>query len=185
MKRFIIPLVAFVAFVLVLAIGLNRVDTKRDAANRVIINSPLLGKPAPSFALTDLLDAQHTFDASTLKGSWHLLNVWGTWCPECAAEHATLLEIQKEGRVAIVGLDWKDDDAAAKAWLAQRGNPYVSVPVDRDGKVAIDYGVYGAPESFLINPEGIVVEKQIGGIDMPTWRRKFLPHLDAATKVTQ
>jgi cytochrome c biogenesis protein CcmG/thiol:disulfide interchange protein DsbE len=182
MKRFIVPLLAFAVLALVLAIGLNRVNTKRDGANRVIINSPLLGKPAPSFALADLLDAQHTIDTSALKGSWHLLNVWGTWCSECAAEHANLLEIQKDARVAIVGLDWKDDDAAAMTWLAQRGNPYVSVPADRDGKVAIDYGVYGAPESFLVNPEGIVVEKQIGGIDMSIWRSKFLPHLDAAAK---
>jgi cytochrome c biogenesis protein CcmG/thiol:disulfide interchange protein DsbE len=183
MKRFIVPLATFAVLALVLAIGLNRVNTKRDSANRVIISSPLLGKPAPGFALPNLLNAQQTIDAATLKGSWHLLNVWGTWCSECAAEHTNLMEIQKEARVAIVGLDWKDDDAAAMTWLAQRGNPYLSVPADRDGKVAIDYGVYGAPESFLINPEGIVVEKQIGGIDMATWRSKFLPHLNAAAKV--
>jgi cytochrome c biogenesis protein CcmG, thiol:disulfide interchange protein DsbE len=182
MKRFIVPLATFALLALVLAVGLNRVNTKRDGANRVIISSPLLGKAAPAFALPDLLNAQQTIDAATLKGGWHLLNVWGTWCSECAAEHANLMEIQTQARVAIVGLDWKDDDAAAIAWLAQRGNPYVSVPADRAGKVAIDYGVYGAPESFLINPEGIVVEKQIGGIDMATWRSKFLPHLNAAAK---
>ena len=182
MKRFIVPLAVFVILVLVLGIGLNRVNQKRDGANRVLITSPLLGKPAPDFTLPNLLDPQQRINASALRGGWHLLNVWGTWCSECAEEHAALLEIQKEGKVAIVGLDWKDEDTAALTWLGQRGNPYSLVAADRDGRVAIDYGVYGAPESFLVDPSGVVVEKQIGGLNAEVWRSRFLPHVNAASK---
>ena len=179
MKRFLVPLTAFIVLAVVLAIGLNRVTDKRDSANRIIISSPLLGKTAPAFSLPNLFDSGQHIEATSLKGSWHLLNVWGTWCSECREEHSTLLTIKNEGRVAILGLDWKDDDASALAWLAQLGNPYAQVAADRDGRVAIDYGVYGAPESFLVNPQGIIVEKQIGGLTMELWNSKFLPHLMA------
>jgi cytochrome c biogenesis protein CcmG, thiol:disulfide interchange protein DsbE len=180
MKRSFVPLGAFALVVIVLAFGIFNAPKEGSK----IIVSPLLGKSAPAFALPQLLAAGQRFESQSLQGGWHLINVWGTWCFECRAEHATLLQIKQQGRVPIVGIDWKDDDAAAVAWLSQLGNPYVTVLADRDGRVAIDWGVYGAPESFLVNPQGIVVEKQTGALTMDDWQSKFLPHLQSATAAT-
>jgi cytochrome c biogenesis protein CcmG, thiol:disulfide interchange protein DsbE len=176
-KRSLLPLGAFVLIVVVLAFGIF--NAPRNGSK--IIVSPLLGKSAPEFTLPNLIDVGQQFEGRSLRGSWHLVNVWGTWCVECRAEHATLLQIKQQGRVPIVGIDWKDDDAAAVAWLAQLGNPYQTAVADRDGRVAIDWGVYGAPESFLVSPQGIVVEKQTGAMTMEDWQAKFLPHLAAGT----
>jgi cytochrome c biogenesis protein CcmG/thiol:disulfide interchange protein DsbE len=173
-NRFLWPLGAFALLVVVLMVGL------KHAPEKGVIVSPLLGKPAPQFTVPQLTDPSLSVQTSTLQGGWHLVNVWGTWCGECRAEHATLLQIKQEGRVPIVGIDWKDEDAAAIAWLAQLGNPYDVVAADRSGRVAIDWGVYAAPESFLVNPQGIVVEKQTGAMTMDDWQKKFLPHVAAA-----
>lgn len=174
MKRSLLPLLLFIGIVVLLAIGLRRPPSRED------ITSPLLGKPAPAFSAPQLTDPAATVTEQTLAGQWRLFNVWGTWCPGCRAEHAALLEIQKQGRVPIIGLDWKDNDADALAWLASLGNPYHVVGADRDGRIAIDWGVYGAPESFLIDPQGKVVAKQVGPMTLEDWQRKFLPHLDGA-----
>jgi len=177
-KRSLLPLGLFALLVIVLAFGIY--NAPRNGSK--IIVSPLLGKSAPEFTLPKLIDVGQQYSDQSLRGGWHLVNVWGTWCVECRAEHATLLQIKGEGRVPIVGIDWKDDDASAVAWLAQLGNPYQTVAADRDGRVAIDWGVYGAPESFLVNPQGIVVEKQTGAMTMEDWRSKFLPHLGAGSQ---
>lgn len=173
MKRFYLPLVLFALIVVVLAFGIFNAPQNGSK----IIQSPLLGKVAPEFTLPNLLVAGQQFEGRSLRGGWHLVNVWGTWCFECRAEHATLLQIKQQGRVPIVGIDWKDQDGAASDWLAQLGNPYETVVADHDGRVAIDWGVYGAPESFLVSPQGIVVEKQTGAMTMADWQTKFLPHL--------
>lgn len=173
MNRFLWPLIGFALLVIVLTVGLRR------APDKEIIASPLIGKPAPALDVPDLIDSNHRITSAMLSGRWYLLNVWGTWCVECRAEHAALLEIQKAERLPIIGLNWKDEDLAAIAWLSQLGNPYAAVGADRDGRVAIDWGVYGAPESFLVNPQGVVVEKQVGVITAEIWKQKFLPHLDA------
>jgi cytochrome c biogenesis protein CcmG/thiol:disulfide interchange protein DsbE len=165
MKRYLWPLGAFVLLVVVLAIGL------RHAPEKGVIKSPLIGKSAPQFALPDLKDATRIVDGGELQGGWHLVNVWGTWCGECRAEHAQLLAIRREGRVPIIGIDWKDEDAQANAWLAGLGDPYARVGADRDGRVAINWGVYGAPESFLVDPKGIVVAKQIGAMTEEKWQQ--------------
>jgi cytochrome c biogenesis protein CcmG, thiol:disulfide interchange protein DsbE len=178
MKRFLLPLGVFALIVVVLAFGIY--NAPKNGSKEIV--SPLLGKPAPQFTLPKLIDVGQQFDAQALRGGWHLVNVWGTWCGECRAEHATLLQIKSEGRVPIVGIDWKDEDTAAVAWLTQLGNPYETVAADRDGRVAIDWGVYGAPESFLVDPQGIVVEKHIGALTMADWQQKFLPHLAAGGK---
>ena len=178
MKRSLLPLGLFALLVIVLALGIR--NAPRNGSK--VIESPLLGKAAPDFTLPKLLDAGQQYSGQSLRGGWHLVNVWGTWCVECRAEHATLLQIKSEGRVPIIGMDWKDDDAAALAWLAQLGNPYETVIADRNGRVAIDWGVYGAPESFLVNPQGIVVEKQTGAMTMEDWRSKFLPHLGTGSQ---
>ena len=167
----------FVLIVIVLAFGIF--NAPKDGRKEIL--SPLLGKAAPEFTLPKLLDAGQSYQGTSLRGSWHLVNVWGTWCHECRAEHETLLQIKSEGRVPIIGMDWKDEDASAIAWLTQLGNPYETVISDHDGRVAIDWGVYGAPESFLVNPQGIVVEKHVGAMTMDDWQGKFLKHLtDAA-----
>ena len=173
MKRFLLPLGVFALIVMVLAFGIYNAPKN---GSKVIV-SPLLGKSAPEFTLPKLLAAGQQYEGKSLVGGWHLVNVWGTWCGECRVEHATLLQIKGEGRVPILGIDWKDDDAQATAWLSQLGNPYETVIADRDGRVAIDGGVYGAPESFLVDPRGIVVEKQTGAMTMEDWQKKFLPHL--------
>jgi len=174
-KRFLWPLGIFTLLVVVLAFGIY--NAPRNGSK--VIVSPLLGKLAPAFTLPKLIDVGQQYSGNALRGRWHLVNVWGTWCGECRAEHAVLLQIKGEGRVPIVGIDWKDEDAAALAWLAQLGNPYETVVADRDGRVAIDWGVYGAPESFLVDPQGIVVEKQTGALTLEDWRARFLPHLGA------
>jgi cytochrome c biogenesis protein CcmG/thiol:disulfide interchange protein DsbE len=178
MKRFLLTLGVFALIVVVLAFGIY--NAPKNGSKEIV--SPLLGKPAPQFTLPKLIDVGQQFDAQALRGGWHLVNVWGTWCGECRAEHATLLQIKSEGRVPIIGIDWKDEDTAAVAWLRQLGNPYETVAADRDGRVAIDWGVYGAPESFLVDPKGIVVEKHIGAMTMQDWQKKFLPHLAAGSK---
>ena len=178
MKRFLLPLGVFGLVIVVLAFGIYNAPKN---GSKVIV-SPLLGKPAPEFTLPKLLDVGQQYSGTALRGGgWHLVNVWGTWCVECRAEHATLLQIKNEGSVPIVGIDWKDEDASAVAWLAQLGNPYETVVADRDGRVAIDWGVYGAPESFLVDPQGVVVEKQTGAMTLEDWQKKFLPHLAAGS----
>jgi cytochrome c biogenesis protein CcmG/thiol:disulfide interchange protein DsbE len=174
-NRFLWPLLAFAAVVAVLLVGL------KHAPDKGIIASPLIGKSAPEFSAPNLTDSARSVNSAALRGQWHIFNVWGTWCVECRAEHATLLEIKADGRVPVIGLDWKDEDSAAISWLAQLGNPYSEVGTDRDGRIAINWGVYGAPESFLVSPEGVVVEKHVGALTMPIYREKFLPHLVAAS----
>jgi cytochrome c biogenesis protein CcmG/thiol:disulfide interchange protein DsbE len=171
MNRFVLPMAVFVPLVVILAIGI------RHAPEKDIIASPLVGKPAPSFSLPDLADASRAVRSTDLKGRWYLFNVWGTWCGGCRAEHDTLLEIQRAGVLPVVGLDWKDDDTEARAWLQQLGNPYEVVAVDHAGRAAIDWGVYGAPETFLVNPQGIVVYKVVGSLTHDVWTREILPRV--------
>jgi cytochrome c biogenesis protein CcmG, thiol:disulfide interchange protein DsbE len=170
-NRFLLPLGLFVLLAVVLAVGIVHSPTKG------LIASPLLGKPAPSFALPDLADPSNQVRSADLRGHWYLFNVWATWCGECRAEHEMLLKVKRAGVVPLVGLDWKDDPAQALTWLKQLGNPYQAVAVDSSGREAIDWGVYAAPETFLVNPQGIVVFKQIGALTDEAWTREILPRL--------
>jgi cytochrome c biogenesis protein CcmG/thiol:disulfide interchange protein DsbE len=169
--RFALPLGAFLLLLVVLVAGLYH------APEKGIIRSPLLGKPAPQFSLPGLLDESRPLQSQTLRGHWSLVNVWGTWCVECRAEHETLLQIRQQGRVPLYGIDWKDDDGQARTWLTELGNPYERVGADREGRVAIDWGVYGAPESFLVDPSGTVVYKYVGALTAEVWQREFLSRL--------
>ena len=171
MNRFLLPLGLFVLLAIVLAIGI------RHSPQKGIIASPLIGKPAPAFALPSLTDPAHEVRSADLKGHWYLFNVWGTWCGECRQEHETLLQVHRAAVVPIIGLDWKDDDAQAVTWLTQLGNPYQSVATDHSGRVAIDWGVYGAPETFLVSPQGVVVYKHVGALTPDTWVREILPRV--------
>jgi cytochrome c biogenesis protein CcmG/thiol:disulfide interchange protein DsbE len=174
LNRFLLPLAAFVLLLAVLLVGLKR------APEKSILPSPLIGKAAPHFTLPNLFDTTQPVTTAALQGHWSLVNVWGTWCVECRAEHEVLLQIKQQARVPIVGIDWKDKDEDALSWLAQLGNPYERVGTDRDGRVAIDWGVYGAPETFLISPAGTVVYKHIGAMTLEVWQREFLPRVGAS-----
>ncbi len=174
MNRFVLPLAVFGLLVIVLVVGLIH------APEKGLIASPLIGRNVPEFSLPNLHAGDAPVSAALLRGGWHLVNVWGTWCVECRAEHGALLQIAKAGQVPIIGIDWKDSNGDAEQWLALLGNPYAAVGTDQDGRVAIDWGVYGAPESFLVNPQGVVVEKLVGPMSPELWQGKFLPHLNSA-----
>ena len=176
MNRFAIPLALFAALVVVFAVALKRAPEKQ------FVRSAMIGKPAADFVLPDLMNPGGNIDSRAFKGRWVLLNVWGTWCFECRAENPDLLAIQREGKVLVVGLNYKDEDEAARQWLAQLGNPFDAIAVDREGRVAIDYGVYGAPETFLINPQGIIVHKVVSVITPELWQKTLLPLIEGAAK---
>lgn len=168
-NRFILPLGGFVLLAVLLAVGL------KQAPDKGVIKSPLVGKPAPAYMLPDLLEPGAQVSSSDFKGQWYIVNVWGSWCYACREEHPVLLAIQREGVVPIVGIDWNDEEAAGRDWLTKLGNPYARVAVDREGRTAIQYGVTAAPESFLIDPQGIIVKKVTGVITPTLWRDELLP----------
>lgn len=176
MNRYLIPAGVFVLLVVVLFIGIQR------APEKTVIPSALVGKPAPQFVLP-VLGSADSFDSASLQGQRYVLNVWGTWCPECYTEHEMLLEIARSQAVPMIGLNWKDDDAKALDWLAQLGDPYTIVVADREGRVAIDWGVYGAPETFLIDERGIVLHRHVGPMTPEIWRRDFLARMPVMTGV--
>jgi cytochrome c biogenesis protein CcmG/thiol:disulfide interchange protein DsbE len=171
MNRFLIPLGAFALLVIVLGVGIKRSPEKG------IIISPLLGKPAPEFALPNLTAVGETVKSADLQGRWYVFNVWGTWCGGCRAEHNTLLQIQRSGVVPIVGMDWRDNESEALSMLREMGNPYEVIAVDKDGREAVDWGVYGAPETFLVNDKGVIVYKYVGPLTPQAWEKEFLPRL--------
>jgi cytochrome c biogenesis protein CcmG/thiol:disulfide interchange protein DsbE len=169
--RFVIPGLVFVILAGVLLVGVT------EAPNKSTMQSALLGKPAPAFDLPVLGDPTARITSTQLAGRPWVLNVWATWCVECRHEHEMLLDIARQGAVPLVGLDWKDDDEAAKKWLEDLGNPYTVVAVDRDGRAAIDFGVYGAPETFFIDERGIVQYRHVGAMTAEVWKREFLSRL--------
>ena len=170
--QFLLPAVLFAALVAFFIVGLQRDPSE--------IRSPLVGKPAPEFALESLSDPSVRVGSSDFPGRPWLLNVWATWCGGCRVEHETLLQIARENRVPMMGLNWRDERPLALQWLAQLGNPYISVAFDPAGRTAIDWGVYGAPETFLIGADGTVLHKRIGVMTPDIWRSEFLPLLPAA-----
>ena len=176
MWKFLLPFAAFVALAVLFAFGLN---PKRDIH---ALPSPLIGKPAPEFALTDVLDANRIVSNSTLKGQVYVLNVWATWCVPCREEHEALLAISQTHLVPLIGLNWKDNRDRSKLWLQQLGNPYQAVGFDADGRAAIDWGVYGAPETYLIGKDGLVLFKFISPITEQVWNEEFVPRIAAAQK---
>ena len=167
--RYLIPLGLFLALAVLLASGLGK-DTK-------LVPSPLIGKPAPAYDLPTLRDPGKRAGSATFAGKAYLLNVWATWCVMCKEEHDTLMSIARTNLVPIVGLDWKDDHPSALLWLRQLGDPYVEIVTDDSGKVAIDFGVYGAPESFLIDANGTIVHKFIGPLTPGIVERELKPRL--------
>lgn len=167
MTRFLIPLAVFVALVVFLAIGLNR--------NPREVPSPLIDKPAPAFTLSQLHAPDKQLSLADMKGKVWLLNVWASWCAPCREEHPLLVELGKANLVPIYGLVHKDKPDAAMKWLEQHGNPYVVSVQDPDGRVSIDYGVYGVPETFLIDKDGVIRFKQIGPLTPDAMRDRLIP----------
>jgi cytochrome c biogenesis protein CcmG/thiol:disulfide interchange protein DsbE len=170
-NRFILPVIVFLLLAGVLYIGVVRSPDKSTMV------SALLGKPAPAFDLPVLGGAGEKFASSRLAGRPWVLNVWGTWCVACRDEHPVLLDIAKQNRIPIVGLDWRDADESAQQWLASLGNPYSIVVVDESGRTAIDFGVYGAPETFFIDADGRVQYRHVGPMTHEVWEREFLARL--------
>ena len=167
MLRYLIPLGLFLVMVVFLAIGLRR-DPRE-------VPSPLINKAAPTFRLPQLKEPDKTFSAADMHGKVWVLNVWASWCVSCREEHPLLLKYAESGAVPIYGLNWKDKREDALDWLGQFGDPYVLSVADLDGRVAIDYGVYGAPETYLIDQNGTIRYKQIGAVTEDVWEDKILP----------
>ena len=139
------------------------------------IPSPLVGKAAPVFSLPQLHEQDKVFSPDDMKGKVWLLNFWASWCSGCRTEHPVLMDLANSGLVPIYGVDYKDQRGEALAWLEEWGNPYPIVAVDTAGKVGIDYGVYGVPETYVIDKQGLIRYKQIGPLDDETVERKILP----------
>ena len=165
--RWSLPLAIFIVLVAFLWVGLFR-DPRE-------VPSPLIGKPAPDFRLAKLHAPNEMLANSDLRGTVWLLNVWASWCVSCRVEHPLLLELAQSNVVSVYGLDYKDQPDDGRAWLAQHGNPYSASIIDRDGRVGLDYGVYGVPETFLIDKSGIVRYKQIGPLTADALKEKILP----------
>jgi len=167
MKRFLIPLALFLALASFLAVGLNR-DPRE-------LPSPLVGRAAPGFELPRLAPDGARFSPADMKGKVWMLNVWASWCVSCRQEHPVLMEFAKSGVVPLIGLDYKDGRADGRRWLAQHGDPYALSAVDLDGRVGIDYGVYGVPETYVIDKAGIIRFKQIGPLTADVLHATVLP----------
>lgn len=172
MWRYLLPLAGFGVLVAFFFVGLFR--------NPTAIPSPLIGKPAPVFSLPAVRDPGQQVSNAEYRGRPYVLNVWATWCVGCRQEHDTLLQIARTSPVPIISLNWKDERELAIRWLDQLGDPYVASAFDQEGRVAIDWGVYGAPETFLIAADGRVLHKHVAPLTLEIWQRDFLPRISAA-----
>jgi cytochrome c biogenesis protein CcmG/thiol:disulfide interchange protein DsbE len=165
--RYLLPLAIFLLIAFFLWRGLS-LDPRA-------VPSPLVGKPAPAFSVPLLSDPAQTLSSAALRGQVYLLNVWGSWCVSCREEHPVLVELARRKTLPIYGLNWKDKHEDAVAWLQRFGDPYVASGVDRDGRVAIDFGVYGAPETYLIDREGVIRFKHTGPLTRRVIEETVLP----------
>jgi cytochrome c biogenesis protein CcmG/thiol:disulfide interchange protein DsbE len=172
--RFLIPLGLFFVLVIFLAIGLNR-DPRE-------VPSPLVQKPAPEFKTAQLIEADKTFSPSDMKGQVWMLNVWASWCVACKVEHPVLIDMNRAKVVPVIGLDYKDQRPAALKFLSQNGDPYLLSAVDTDGRVGINYGVYGVPETFVIDKKGVIRHKQIGPVTPEALEKTILPLIEQLKK---
>jgi cytochrome c biogenesis protein CcmG, thiol:disulfide interchange protein DsbE len=167
MKRYLLPLVLFVALAALFFVGLK--------LNPREVPSPFIGKPAPAFSLPQLHTPDKSFSPAELRGQVWVLNVFASWCTPCLAEHPLITALAQEPGLVVVGLNYKDKPEDAKAWLARHGDPYRSIAADARGTVGIDWGVYGVPETFVIDRSGIVRHKVIGPVTPQEMRETLLP----------
>ena len=167
MLKYIVPLILFIVLAVFLAMGLKL--NPRD------IPSPLIDKPAPIFSLPVLSNPQQKLTNQDLKGQVWLLNVWASWCGSCRSEHPIFNQLAEMNAVTIVGLNYKDEPQAARQWLAQLGNPYNVSIMDIEGRTGIDYGVYGVPETFIVDKKGMIRYKFTGPVTASDVKEIFLP----------
>ena len=165
--RGFMPLAVFALLSVVLGIGLT--------LNPREVPSPFIGKPAPAFSLPGLHDESVTVSPASMRGQVWLLNVWASWCAPCREEHPVIVAAARDSGVPVIGLNYKDERSAARGWLRQLGDPYQAIAADRDGRVGIDWGVYGVPETFVIDRAGIIRHKVIGPLTADAWARQVLP----------
>ena len=171
MLRYLLLIAGFLGLLAVFAVGLTRDPSA--------LPSTYIGESAPAFDLPDLKNPERRVNNGTLAGRMSLVNVWATWCAGCRQEHGLLMELAASGRIPIYGINWRDNRNDALRWLAQYGDPYEMSGFDADGRVGIDWGVYGAPETFLVDGNGIVLHKHLGPLDPVAWQRDFEPRLAA------
>lgn len=172
--KFLIPLGLFLILIVFLAIGLSR-DPRE-------VPSPLINKPAPEFNIPQLLEPHQSFSPASMRGQVWVLNVWASWCVACREEHPVLVELAKSRAAPVIGLDYKDQREAALAMLAKQGNPYTLSAFDANGRVGIDYGVYGVPETYVIDKAGIIRFKHIGPLTPELLNQKMYPLISELQK---
>ncbi|MEO0368875.1 MAG: DsbE family thiol:disulfide interchange protein [Pseudomonadota bacterium] len=165
--RSLLPLLLFLVVAVFLGVGLT--------LNPTHLPSTLIDKPAPAFELNELGEANKTFSPDDLKGKKWILNIWASWCVSCRYEHPVFNQLARQTNITIVGLNYKDQTDNAISWLAARGNPYTHLPTDQSGEVGIDWGVYGVPETFVINEAGLVVYKHTGPVTAEIAQSEILP----------
>ncbi|MFZ2524474.1 MAG: DsbE family thiol:disulfide interchange protein [Candidatus Ferrigenium altingense] len=167
MMRFILPFVVFLIMAAFMYVGLG--------LNPHEVPSPLVGKTAPAFTLPQLHEPAKQFSPQDMKGKVWLFNVWASWCTACENEHPVFLELSRQNLVPIYGMDYKDKREDGEAWLRKHGNPYALVVSDAEGRVGIDYGVYGVPETYVIDKQGVIQHKHIGAVTPKILDEKIIP----------
>ena len=172
--RSLIPLAVFVLMLIFLGIGLK--------LNPREIPSPLIGKPMPAFELESLEDPAIRITTNTLRGKVSLLNVWASWCTSCREEHPVLMALKNDGRITIYGLNYKDKRETGLKWLQLNGNPYHKTAFDPEGRTGIDWGVYGVPETFVIDRKGIIRHKKTGPLTPEVVEKELMPLIEALQK---
>jgi cytochrome c biogenesis protein CcmG/thiol:disulfide interchange protein DsbE len=175
MMNRLLPLLAFAALALLLGVGVMMNSGKDTSA----IPSPLIGKMAPEFALPVLDEPDRIITRDDLLGEPYLLNVWGSWCPACRDEHPVITDLAESGRIRVIGYDYKDEADDARRWLQQFGNPYALVIADVEGRAALDWGIYGAPETFLVDAQGFIRWKFVGPLTPEVVQTQLLPVLES------
>ena len=170
MNRYHVILVAFL-----MLLGLFVATLERNISE---IPSPLIDNPAPQYELPSVKDPLKTVGSADYAGQLVLVNIWATWCVGCRQEHQFLNELATRNIIPIYGINWRDQRDGALEWLEKLGDPYVASAYDVDGRVGIDWGVYGAPETFLVSPDGKVIHKYIGPLDETAWQSEFMPLID-------
>lgn len=169
MIRYLLPLIVMVVLIGYFAVGLQSDPSE--------LPSQFIDKPAPQFSLSELSEPSLTVTTADLQGQVGIVNIWATWCVGCRAEHQFLNELAARGDVPIYGINWRDNRQDALQWLAQLGNPYQWSGFDGDGRIGIEWGVYGAPETFLISPQGKVLYRFTGPLSWPLWEQEFVPRI--------
>lgn len=170
MKRYLLPLAVFLVLVGFLAVGLN-LDPK-------LVPSPLVDKSAPDFTAPQLRDAGRSISRTDLLGQVTLVNVFASWCVACLDEHPLLTQLARAGIVSIYGLNYKDNREDANRWLARHGDPYTAIAFDPSGRIGLDWGVYGVPETFILDREGVIRYKHIGPISPQSLQETILPWIN-------